>query len=421
MSRDRDDTRPGRATSEPPPASSDTTPAGPLDEPDERDAADVADTAQTPSHPGLRAADFAEPPTRRTRSGPMEIDPERAAPRGRSSHGSVTRASSPIRERSTPPPLPPLGARAGIHDRRGGLALDGQRLRPLDARTMSVRLSDVEFEDARPAREPLGAAPSLPSAPARMVVFFAPKGGVGATTLACNVGGLLARSGHPAALVDLDLQLGSVPVSLNVTPQVSIDALVDEAARLDGGPLETALDRHAATGLHIAAQVQIEQLGKITVKRLPRLFSSIGGRHSPILVDGLRDFNDHAVATMDLAHLVVIVITQDVPAVRAGARALRIFRRLGYGNDRLLLVVNRYHRRAPVGLDTIAHALGLPAAARVHNDFPLIEQALNQGVLATDIRPRSRPARDLARLAELIAGQAGPPPRRGLIARLLDR
>ncbi|MEZ4433273.1 MAG: hypothetical protein R3F65_12770 [bacterium] len=285
---------------------------------------------------------------------------------------------------------------------------------------MSLRISDVDLDHA-PADEPLGAPPALAEARARMVVFFGPKGGVGATTLACNVGGLIARAGRPAVLVDLDLQLGTVPVSLNVRPERSLDELVEEAAAADRGPLRAPLDIHPATGLRIAAQTRIEQLGKITVKRLPRLFDALGAAHSPLLVDGLRDFNDHAVATMDLAHLVVIVVTQDVPAVRAGAQALRIFRRLGYRNDRLLLVVNRYHKGAPVGLDTIARGLGVPVGAVVHNDFPLIEQALNRGELVVDIRPRSRPTRDLTRLAALVAGAPAPPPPRGLLARILNR
>lgn len=379
------------------------------------------DTALTPRHALARADDG--PPTRKTRSGPMLLDPARdPAPAGTPPGTPPDPGQGSIRDRVTPPPLPPLGARAGIHDRRDPPKLDGPRLKPLDARTMSIRIHDITVTDTRPADEPLGAPPALAEASARMVVFFGPKGGVGATTLACNVGGLIARGGRSAVLVDLDLQLGSVPVSLNIRPQRSLDELVEEAATLDRGPITTPLDRHPATGLRIAAQTRIEQLARITVKRLPRFFQALGAAYSPILVDGLHDFNDHAVATMDLAHLVAIVVTQDVPAVRAGAQALRIFRRLGYHNDRLLLVVNRYHARAPVGLDTIARGLGLPVGATVHNDFPLIEEALNRGEIVHDIRPRSRPARDLVRLAAIVAGDAPPGlPNRRLIDRLLKR
>ncbi len=409
-----------------PPRDTDPTPPG-------RPAAEDV-TAETPSGRHLDAllGDGLEPPTRKTRSGPIMVGEGRPA-RDTHRESPPGPAGSTVRDRATPPPLPPLGARAGIHDPRDGLQL-GPRYKPLDARTVEVRLNDVAVEDAadrRPAEEPLGQAPGLSPKPsiggaARMVVFFGPKGGVGATTLACNVGGILARNGRPAVLVDLDLQLGAVPVSLGVQPRHSISTLVREAQSVGGlgaGPLRTELDAHPS-GLRIAAQTRIEDLGAVTVKRLPRFFDALGAGFGMVLVDGLRDFNDHAVASMDLAHMVVIVITQDVPAVRAGARALRIFRRLGYKDDRLLLVVNRYHRRAPVGLDDIRRVLGMPVHARVHNDFPLIEQALNRGQLVEHIQPRSRPARDLLALAALVAGDVKPTPvteERGLLGRLLGR
>lgn len=431
--------------SDPPPerAPATTTPTADRRPRDPR-AEDEGETARTPSRPdlylpadptaegpfGAEHAPAEEPPTRRTRSGGLLLDPDRrthppARPAPRITRSDAPDAGATVRARGTPPPLPPLGARAGIHDRRDGLQV-GPRLKPLDAHTVEVRLSDVDLvspADPLPAHEPLGAPPALRSAVARMVAFFGPKGGVGCTTLACNVGGVLARNARPTVLVDLDLQLGAVPVSLGLQPQQSISALVEEAERIGSGPLRTELDAHDS-GLRIAAQTRIEDLGAVTVKRLPRFFDALGARYSHVLVDGLRDFNDHAVATMDLAHMVVVVITQDVPAVRAGARALRIFRRLGYKNDRLLLVVNRYHRRAPVDLDDIRRVLGVPVHAHVHNDFPLVEQAINRGRLVDELQPRSRPARDLLELSRLVAGDVEPRPDRGdrgLLARLLRR
>ncbi|MCA9537491.1 MAG: hypothetical protein KC620_01305 [Myxococcales bacterium] len=327
----------------------------------------------------------------------------------------VGRDQAPTRPVRTADLVPNLGARAGIRDLRDTLQ-HGPRLQPLDARTISLRISDPDIQEV-PAATPLGQAPSTPPARARMTVFFGAKGGVGATALAVNVGGLLARMGQPTVLVDMDLQLGTVPVFLDLRPERSLASLVEEAERLGEGPLQSPLDRHE-TGLRVVSQPRIEELGAITIGRLPRFFDALALAHPQILVDGLRDFNDHAVATMDLAHQIVLVLTQDVPAVRAGSRALRLFRRLGYPTEKLTVVVNRFHKRAPVSLEAIGRALGLPVTARVHNDFPLIEQALNQGKLVGDLKPRAQPARDLDALARKVAGMPRAP-RTGLLGRLL--
>jgi len=272
-----------------------------------------------------------------------------------------------------------------------------------------------------PAQEPLGEAPPPSPVASRMIAVFTPKGGMGGTTVAINMGGALAHLGRAAVVVDMDLQLGAVPVALNMRPERSIAEIMRVAESQGQGPLQTGLDRHAS-GLCVLAQGErIEELPEITADRLPRLFDALGRTFPYVIVDGLRDFSDHAVATMDLAHLVLLVVTQDVPAVRAAARCLRIFRRLGYGPDRVRLIVNRYHKRAPVTLEAISNALGQPVEAVVHNDFPLVEQALNLGALVSDVKPAAKTTRDLEAITWHYAGVKDPPVHGGFFQRLLRR
>lgn len=263
----------------------------------------------------------------------------------------------------------------------------------------------VQHQAAQEAHEEHPAeAPAPIRSSSKMLAFFAPKGGVGATTLATNVAGNLVRMKRTAAIVDMDLQLGSVPICLNVNLERSIANLLHEAEANRGGGFTTALDRHAS-GLLVAAQGdRIEELGQITSDRLPMFFESMNATVRTVVVDGLRDFSDHAVAAMDMAHTVVMVLTQDVPAVRAAARALRVFKRLGYGRDRIKLVLNRYHKKAPIPVEAIENALGRPIDAKVVNDFPLVEMAVNEGMLLSDLKPGARVASDIERLTQYLMG-----------------
>lgn len=303
-------------------------------------------------------------------------------------------------------------SRAGIKDPRqatfvtnlADLRRMGSRPKQLSAETCVLRLEDLEeVKEAAPASEPLGEAPQPMTVASKMIAFFAPKGGVGSTLLSINVAGVLARLERTAVIADMDLQLGSVPVSLNIKPQRSIAELVLEATEAGQGPLQSGIDRHPS-GLHVVAQGdRIEELSAVTMERLPRFFDALGHSFQYVITDGLRDFSDHAVGTMDVAHTVVLVATQDVPAIRAAARSLRIFRRLGYGPERLKILVNRYHRKAPVTLEAIHNALGQPVDAVVRNDFPLAEQALNEGVMVADLKPKAGLARDLDAVARMLA------------------
>ncbi len=321
-------------------------------------------------------------------------------------------------------------SRAGIRDPRNATFISSlkdieagrHRKKQLSAHTSILRLEDLEEIEELPADEPLGQAPQPTTVASKMMAFFGPKGGMGTTTLAVNVAGTLAKLTRNAVIVDMDLQLGSVPVSLNVKPERSIAELVVEATNSGSGPIQSGLDRHPSGLTMIAQGDRIEELSTVTSDRLPRFFDALGQSFPYIVIDGLRDFSDHAVGVMDIAHLVVLVVTQDVPAVRAAARSLRLFRRLGYGPDRLKIVVNRFHKKAPVTLEAIGNALGQPVHAVVRNDFPLVEEALNCGVMISELKASGGLARDIEALARSLGGlQADAGGGRSLLGRLFRR
>ena len=338
-----------------------------------------------------------------------------------------------------PPPTPRGGAafsdrpslnRAGFGDKRSSTFitrledLEQQQRRPkqLRSETAIARLADIERErELAEQADLVTSAPQVEMVQSKCIVFYAPKGGMGATSMAINVGGLLAQYGRSTVIVDMDLQLGAVPVSLNVKPERSVAELVAEAHMAIDGPIQSGLDRHPSGLCMIAQGDRIEELAAVTPDRLPRFFDALGQTFEFILVDGLRDFSDDAVATMDLAHTVVICATQDVPSIRAAARSLRIFRRLGYGPDRIKILVNRYHKKAPVTLEAIHQALGQHVDAVVRNDFRLMEDALNQGVLVSELKPTAGLTRDVDGLTRMLGELPDDKRSGGLFARLFGR
>lgn len=294
-----------------------------------------------------------------------------------------------------------------------------QRARgPAKVFTQIVDLSDLD--SVHELRTPIDAPPGALQTPSRTLGLFGPKGGVGCTTLACNVGGALVRRGFEAAVVDMDLQLGAVPVSLNVVPARSVAEVMDEVVRAGRGPVTSGLDRHPS-GLHLLAQGdRIEEIAQVSSDRLPRLFDALGRTFPYVLVDGLRDFSDLSVATLDLCNVIAVVVTQDVPAVRAAQRALVLFERLGYPADRIRVVLNRWQRKARVTVDAVQAALGRPVDAVVRNDFPTVERALDHGLLLHEAAPRSALTFDLEDLLPHLANLPARQPV-GRLARLFGR
>ena len=172
----------------------------------------------------------------------------------------------------------------------------------------------------------------------------------------------------------------------------------------DSGPIRSALDRHESGVAVIAQEERIGEIGVVTPDRLPRFFDAVASSAEYVIVDGLRNFSDDSVAVMDLAHQIIIVVTQDVASIRVAQKSMRLFRRLGYGPDRLSLILNRFNRRSDVSVELIEQTLGIEVFAVLSDDPGLAEQAINEGELLSTLNPRARLSQDYLALTKQLAG-----------------
>lgn len=235
---------------------------------------------------------------------------------------------------------------------------------------------------------------------------FQAKGGAGATTIATNLAAALQRAGTRTCLVDLDLNLGDVLSFLDLGGGYALSDVADNMRRLDRSLLDASVPRHA-TGVHVLAQShRIEDAAHVDARAVASVLEFLRRHYDAIVVDGLRTFDDLALAALDAAGSVLLVVTQEVPAVRNARRCVELFRHLGH--ERLLrLVVNRYQKTAEISAEVVADTVGLPIAATIANDYPAVVKAVNKGVLLAQHAPRAQVTRDLEGLASVL-GHAGP-------------
>jgi pilus assembly protein CpaE len=254
----------------------------------------------------------------------------------------------------------------------------------------------------------------------KVIVVFACKGGCGATTIASNLAGALLPSDRTlkgqVALLDLDFQMGDVLAFLDVTSRYTWQDLVKNMPRLDEDLLFTSLTLHRC-GVSIVAQSDVlEEADDLAPKAVGGAIAFLRRHFDFCVIDGLRDFSELSLLVLDLADVILLTMTQDVPALKNASRCLNIFQRLGYGPDKVKLVLNRYAKRADLDDDAIADALGRPVAATVANDFPMVIKAMNEGTLLVENAPKAQVTRDIRALVPLVRGEP-PEPKRGLFGR----
>jgi pilus assembly protein CpaE len=254
-----------------------------------------------------------------------------------------------------------------------------------------------------------------------LITVFPTRGGVGATTVAVNLAGAFVRRGSKTCLLDLDLYLGDVLSFLDLPGTYSLSDLIANRRRLDGELLDTSLVRHPSGLRVLAGSTKVEDTEAVRPADLVGALDLLRQHHGHLVVDGISGFDELSLAVLDASQQIVMVLTQDVPAVRSTRRCLDLFRRLGYDGRKIKLVLNRHQRQSKITPEVIAEAVGLPVSHTIGNDFASAIESINRGQMLSDLSPRSALTRDIEALAPVLTGASNGPERRGFLRGLWSR
>jgi len=279
---------------------------------------------------------------------------------------------------------------------------------------------DDDSQDVRRALLDLGlSAGSAPGGRGKLITIFSSKGGSGATAIACNLAGDLAQlevDGRPArvVLLDFDLEMGDVLVFLDMTARFSYQELLANMHRLDWDLIDTSLAKHSA-GFHVISQTDyVEEGRELGTADATSVLGFLRTHFDFVVIDGMRDFRETNLAALDRADTMLLVMTQDIPALKNASRCLRIFKRLGYEGDRVQLVLNRFRGAGQLTPASISDALGHKVKWTVANDFPSVIKAVNEGKLLVQSAAATAVAKDIQSIAASFQRGDAPVKRRGL-------
>jgi pilus assembly protein CpaE len=246
----------------------------------------------------------------------------------------------------------------------------------------------------------------------QVVTIFGAKGGVGATAIATNLAGAMQRRSLRVCLVDLDLYLGDVLAFLDIPGSYSITDVLANMSRLDRELLATSVTKHRSGVSVLAQSSKVEEAEQLKGPDITALLEFLRRNYDFVIVDGVRGFDELSLAALDGSQHVFMTLTQDVPAVRNGQRCLELFGRLQYDQGRIKLLLNRYQKASKITLEVVGETLGQPLTHTISNDFLLLIDAINRGVLLTEVAPRARITQDIEGLIPHLLPEKAPRLRR---------
>jgi pilus assembly protein CpaE len=186
----------------------------------------------------------------------------------------------------------------------------------------------------------------------RMYTFAGVKGGMGATTAAVNFAAVCAKQNLSTVLLDLDMDSGDAACYLGLRPQYSIADVAENLEQLDQAMIEGIMTRDAL-GFHVlCAPHEVERSRGVTEQHVLEIGTFLIQHYDAIVVDGSRDLDPILLSCLELSEIIFVMLTQEFPAVRNAQHYLAALARVGYGQEAVKLIVNRYEKRGSLHVTT---------------------------------------------------------------------
>jgi pilus assembly protein CpaE len=249
--------------------------------------------------------------------------------------------------------------------------------------------------------------------PSRIIAVFAPKGGVGKTTIAFNLGVACVGLGVRTVLVDGSIQFADVRALLRVPDNAPsmLDLPTDKVVESDLGDV---LWRDPSGIDILLAPPRVEMAEMVLARDLEKTLSLLRRLYELVIVDTGVALDEVTLAILDQADTILEIVTYDATTIRNVAAMAETFKKIGYSAEKVQYLLNRADATAGIDPADLRRALGREPEHRLRSEGQVVGPASNQGLPFVTSDPGAGVSRDLLDTArDLVEGGL---PQRGRLA-----
>ena len=242
----------------------------------------------------------------------------------------------------------------------------------------------------------------------RVLSVFAPKGGVGKTTIAFNLACAIGQQGHRTVLIDGSLQFGDLRALLKVpvdAPSI-LDLPTDRVSEAD---LADVLWRDPSGIDILLAPPRVEMAEMVTTRDVDKILSLLRRIYGAVVIDMSPSISEINLAFLDASDTILEIVTYDVTTIHNTIAVADTFRIIGYPASKVRYLVNRADSAGGIAADDLARALGRLPEHRVVSDGKLVVTSNNEGVPFVLASPEAEISRDVVRVASEVMASARVP------------
>jgi pilus assembly protein CpaE len=188
----------------------------------------------------------------------------------------------------------------------------------------------------------------------KIYTFIGTKGGVGTTTLAVNFASVLAQRKRSTVAIDLDWIGNDVAMQLGAAPQYTLMEVAENLERMDQALFEGFVTRDPLGFFLVGPPEALDQHGHFSDHMFRDFATFLVEKYDAVVIDGGRAISNEVVlAAAQVSAAIFLVVDQEFPSIRNAQRYIAFLMRMGFNQDQIKVVVNRYSKKVTANMATI--------------------------------------------------------------------
>ncbi|MEO7143298.1 MAG: hypothetical protein ABI165_07305 [Bryobacteraceae bacterium] len=251
---------------------------------------------------------------------------------------------------------------------------------------------------------------------AKTYCFIPAKGACGASTIACNFAYQWKRLGAKKILLaDLDPLTGIVSFLLKIKSSYSFIDVLLRSGELDADLWKSVTTTSNGVDVLLAPETMAEGVNEFTDPT--PIIEFARHNYDVAIADAASAYGEWNLALARLCDEVLLVTTNELPALQAAQRALSYLDANRIGRWKIRLVVNRYDREVGLNKDVIGQALHTDVYHLIPSDTESVQRALMDG---RPIPAGSTFGRSMLALTDRLSGRDEPMKKNSSLTGLLS-
>jgi len=238
---------------------------------------------------------------------------------------------------------------------------------------------------------------------AKVIAVVGNKGGVGRSVIATNVAMAIRQlTNKQVALIDASLSFGDVGVMMNVAKSKTFSDIAVQPQMLDRELLDDILVTHSSGIRLLLAPSTPQESETVSAEHLRAAVQVLSKTVDYVVIDTRPGFDDTMLALMDEADTLLLVLTMEMTAIKDTRQFLEIAELLGYPDEKIVLVLNRFNNFSGIPVVDIAENLKREIEFKIPDDAPAVLRSINEGSPLLSNQPENRFSTEIIRLTSTL-------------------